>query len=115
MKSSLPSPFVLTSEYAALSEWYSAQHAVRCLWAIKPVTGHRPRILLAIDPTPDGDETLPRWIAKQHAWSRELRVCMGNDVDLELVDAPASDSFDTVGSGTLLAAFCWREPAVDAP
>lgn len=55
----------VSPESAALAAWYHP--AVRHLWAIKNAQGLR--VIVRLEPTLDGDDTLPGWIANNRASS----------------------------------------------
>ena len=121
MKVSLgASPSEANPYASALGGWYASHPMVRYLWAFRKSTGdeqsdiHRIRVIFVIDPTLDGDETSPVWIANAHKWARELRACMGSEVELELLETPLQDEVELDGEGDLVAALSWREPCTSA-
>ncbi|MGJ0223460.1 hypothetical protein ACQUZK_08655 [Streptococcus pyogenes] len=115
-------PYLDTVRHAsttkALARWYDERAAVLRLWAILPEaaadgTTVRPlRVLLLLQPSPDGNDTAPAWVAHGPAWSRELEQRLARAVQLECIDAGVADSFEIDGDGALLASLCWRDPTV---
>jgi hypothetical protein len=95
-------------ESAALATWYDAHAQVRHLWAVRDSTGLR--IIVTLEPTADGDDIYPIWIANRQAWARELRQCVGQSVRLEHTDAPAFGGIEADGESRVLAVVSWRDP-----
>jgi hypothetical protein len=95
----------------ALGDWYASHAMVRCLWAVKQPPDCGPdttRVIVVIDPTPDGDETSPIWIARGRAWAHELGACLNSQVDIELLERPLLAEIEIEGDGQLVAVQCWR-------
>jgi hypothetical protein len=78
------------------------------LWAIED--SHRVRIIVTLEPTHDGDDTYPAWIANSHAWAHELQLHIGSPVTLELVDEPSCEAIERQGGGIIVSDLCWRDP-----
>jgi hypothetical protein len=95
-------------ESAALSSWYSSRPEIRRLWAIRDDEGLR--VLVHLEPTNDGDDTHPAWMANSRAWLDELQSHTGSDVRLEQVDEVREIESDA--DGVVVAAFSWRDPSV---
>jgi hypothetical protein len=93
-----------------LAEWYAQHSAVRRLWAIKESRGMR--VIIALEPTHDGDDIYPAWLANGHQWAQELEFRMNAPVELEVTDEPAVEEFAAVG-GVLLAELSWRDPGLE--
>lgn len=90
-----------------LARWYDGQPAVLRLWAVRPpALDAALRVLIVLQPWPDGDETRAAWMAHGAAWQRDLQQHLPCAVQLECLDV----SFvDAAGQGTLLAEFSWRD------
>ena len=88
-----------------LAKWYAAHSAVRRLWAIRESQGMR--VIVTLEPTHDGDDIYPAWLANGHEWAHELQVRMRRTVQLERVDEV---SFERLTSDSLLADLSWRDP-----
>jgi hypothetical protein len=99
----------VSPESAALAAWYDSHSAVRHLWAIKNAQGLR--VILRLEPTLDGDDTLPGWIANSRAWAHELRLRTHESVQLEAIDELLTDGIE-VTEGIIVAALGWRDPTV---
>ena len=65
-----------------LARWYATHAPVRRLQAVE----EHPALLvvLTLEPTSDGDDTLPVWFAKSSEWATDLRAITQRDVRLRL-------------------------------
>jgi len=96
----------------ALCSWYAARPAVRRLWVIRPEApagGSALRVILMLEPSPDGDDPSPRWMADGARWATELSEQLAIQVLLERIDGPVPEEFEIDGEGVLLAALGWRD------
>lgn len=92
----------------ALARWYAAHSSVRNLWAIDYPDALT--VFVRLEPTSDGDETLPVWLAKNDAWSNDLRACTNRDVQLRLIVTDVlPESYIDTGSA-MIAELSWRDP-----
>ncbi len=91
-----------------LAEWYASHALVRRLWAIRDTEGLR--VLVTLEPTPDGDDTHPAWIANREAWVHELQSYADSTVRLEQIE---HDEVELEAEGVLVAAFSWRDPTME--
>lgn len=110
MNRSLDAPFHCgqgnTAEAAVLATWYASHAVVRRLWAIEEIDAIR--IIVKLEPTSDGGDTLPAWLANNWAWAQELRSRMHRTVHLEMIGAsPIESVFDR--DRTLITEISWRE------
>ncbi|MBM0104750.1 hypothetical protein JM946_08325 [Steroidobacter sp. S1-65] len=103
---SLPEPRP-TDIATALEDWYCDHAAIRHLWAVE--TPSALVISVRLEPTADGDDPLPVWLAHQHLWSKDLRVRTQREVQLKLIIA---DTFPTGAdsSSAIVAELSWRDP-----
>lgn len=102
-----PEPGCATS--TALARWYAEQPAVRRLWAIRAAEEPMLRVIVMLEPSPDGDEISPAWMAHGSRWARDLRERLAGAVQLERIDGPLPDEFEIDGDGAVLSALCWRD------
>ena len=93
----------------ALARWYAEQPAVRRLWAIRATDEPMLRVIVLLEPSPDGDEISPAWMAHGSRWARDLRERLAGAVQLERIDGPLPDEFEIDGEGAVLSALCWRD------
>jgi hypothetical protein len=56
----------------------TARGAVRRLWAFKASQGMR--IIVTLEPTHDGDDICPAWLANGYEWARKLQLRMARAV-----------------------------------
>lgn len=96
---------------AVLDEWYSSHSAVRRMWAIEE--SKRFRIIVALEPTLDGDDTRPIWLANSRAWTLELQRLTDRPVQLDLIDEPSSMEPAVYTDGLLVADLLWRDAGED--
>jgi len=104
-----------TLDFDALRSWYDGKPSVRRLWAIRPeedseATGLR--VILMLEPSPDGNDPSPRWMAHGPQWAMELTERLSGTVQLERIDGPLPDEFEIEGEGVLLSALSWRDPTL---
>ena len=93
-----------------LAKWYAAHSAVRRLWAISD--SQRMRIIVTLEPTNDGDDIYPAWLANGGDWERELQLRLGGPVQLEVADEPFRGEFAAGLDAVLVAELFWRDPTV---
>ena len=96
-----------TAAFVVLAKWYAAHSAFRRLWAIKE--SQRMRVIVMLEPTHDGDDIYPAWLANGHEWARELQAQMDAPVQLEVMDQPFLAELAGGGDGALVAELFWRD------
>jgi hypothetical protein len=99
---------MLTRDSDALSAWYNSRPEIRRLWAIRDTQGLR--VVIHLEPTNDGNDTNPAWMANSRAWVDELQLHTGGDVRLEQIDEV--EEIESDAEGVVIAAFSWRDPSV---
>ena len=109
LTSSLEAPEPVCATSSALARWYAEQSAIRRLWAIRPTDDTALRVIVMLEPSLDGDEISPAWMAHGSRWARELREQLNAAVQLERIDGPLPDEFEIDGDGVVLSALCWRD------
>ncbi|MDP9890969.1 hypothetical protein J2W32_000065 [Variovorax boronicumulans] len=115
LTSSLEAPEPVCATSSALARWYAEQSVIRRLWAIQSSDGPTLRVIVMLEPSPDGDEISPAWMAHGSRWARDLRERLADAVQLERIDGPLPDEFEIDGEGAVLTALCWRDStAVEA-
>jgi hypothetical protein len=80
------------------------------LWAISE--SQCLRVIVALEPTHDGDDIYPAWLANSHEWARELQFRMDGPVQLEVMDAPLLAEFVAGANGILVAELFWRDSSM---
>jgi hypothetical protein len=94
----------------ALTQWYAAHSAFRRLWAIQE--SQRMRVVVMLEPTNDGDDIYPAWLANGQQWARELESRIAEPVQLEVVDEPFAAEFVAGIDGLLVAELFWRDSSL---
>ncbi len=90
----------------ALAKWYGARASIRQLWAIDRSAALE--VLVALEPTPDGGDTLPIWFANKRYWTCELQELARRDVQLKLVVLDDFGEFYTDPDANVIAEMKWR-------
>ena len=93
--------------FAALVKWYASHSAFRRLWVIKE--SQRVRVIVMLEPTHDGDDIYPAWLANGHDWARELQSQIDAPVQLEVMDQPFLAELAGGLEGALVAELFWRD------
>ena len=101
----------VTGAFFALAMWYAAHRAVRRVWAFSE--GQTLRVVVMLEPTRDGDDISPIWLANSSIWAHDLQTRLNTPVQLEATDEPliADSSIDGVDS-LVVADLSWRDPAM---
>jgi hypothetical protein len=99
-----------TAALVVLTKWYAAHSSVRRLWAIKD--WQRLRVIVALEPTHDGEDIYPAWLANGHEWAHELQLRMDVPVQLEVMDEPYLAEPAAGVDGVLVAALFWRDSSM---
>jgi hypothetical protein len=95
---------------ADLAKWYTSQSIIRRLWAIEEIDVIR--IVVTLEPTPDGDDTHPAWLANSRAWAQELRLRLQRTVRLQVINEPSLHVESSCDEhSTLIAEVSWRDPS----
>ena len=110
---SVTTPRNITAESLALALWYDCHPLVRRLWGIKVAQGLR--VIVAIEPTLDNDDTFPSWLAKTETWVRELRSTTGSCVQLELINDLPWGGVEMDPGSVLIADLFWRDATLNQP
>ena len=105
----IPDPSLndVSAALVVLSKWYAARSAVRRLWAIRE--SQRMRVIVTLEPTHDGNDIYPAWLANGHEWAHELQLRMDVPVQLEVTDEPFLAEPAAGVDGILVAALFWRD------
>lgn len=101
---------VLVAEHdfaAALAKWYASHPSIRHLWAIEDSVALK--ILVTLEPTADGDDTLPVWLARSDDWANDLRMLAGRKVQLRLLVADALVESYVKPDAVTITEVSWRD------
>lgn len=88
---------------AALERWYADHSSIRRLWAVEDSSALL--VYITLEPSSDGDDALPVWLANQHDWANDLKHVTHRDVQLKLI---ASGTLDETYEATI-AELSWRD------
>ena len=101
-----------TAAAAVLAKWYASHSVVRRLWAIEEIEVIR--VVVTLEPTHDGDDVQPAWLANSRTWAQELQLRMHRTVRLEMINEPShiESSFDR--DSALITEMSWRDPGIAA-
>ena len=91
----------------ALAKWYADHSSIRRLWATADAIALR--ILVVIEPTSDGDDTLPIWLANRHWWTNDLQLRLKREVQLQLVVSGSAGELDADGDAVTIVDVSWRD------
>jgi hypothetical protein len=97
----------MTALAVALASWYANQSSVRRLWAIEGSVALK--ILIALEPTADGGDILPVWLANHSAWLNDLRMLAQREVELQPLAADALIDAFVNPDAIKIADVRWRE------
>jgi hypothetical protein len=89
------------------AQWYRAHASIRRLWAVQNDVGLK--VCIALEPTSDGGDALPLWLAMSGAWRSDLQSICECDIQLELVEPDVPSSSDLTDDGLIVAKVDWRE------
>jgi hypothetical protein len=109
-ESSLNIGALATTASKAPAHWYASYSTVRRLWAIEGSGGIR--VIVALEPTHDGDDTSPVWFANCHAWAIELQAHLRRPVLWEQIDEASVEDIENDDGGVIVADLCWRDPCL---
>ena len=99
----------LTQVATALRKWYDANPDVRRLRATQHASAIH--VFIELEPTPDGDDTLPVWLANSDRWTSDLRSLTNCDMRLEMFVSAAFDESDVDSDTATIAELSWRDPS----
>jgi hypothetical protein len=91
----------------ALARWYADHASIRRLWAVEDSTALV--VFVALEPSSDGDDSLPTWLANQHGWAQDLRRVTQRDVHLQLIVSGVRDEPDIDADTVMIAELSWRD------
>ena len=94
-------------DVAVLAEWYASHSVVRGLWAMEESGAIR--IIVTLEPTLDGDDTAPAWLANSSSWAHDLELRTHRSVRLQMIN-DHSHIASVRDLNALIAAISWRDP-----
>src|SRR5688572_11023400 len=100
----------VTAAFLMLDKWYAAHPSIRRLWAVQE--SQRLRVIVTLEPTHDGDDIYPAWVANGHNWAHDLQSRMDRPVELEVMDEPSLAELPADVDGVLVAEVFWRDSSM---
>jgi hypothetical protein len=100
----------VTAAFLVLDKWYAAHPSIRRLWAVQESQGLR--VIVTLEPTHDGDDIYPAWVANGHNWAQDLQSRMDASVELEVMDEPSLARLPIGVNGVVVAELFWRDSSV---
>ena len=100
----------------SLASWYDGCAEVRGFLAThrsEALPAGKLRILVVLEPTADGSDVLPVWMANAPRWVGLLKERTGREVSMELVQDLPPIGVEPVRGEAIIAAGRWRDPTVD--
>jgi hypothetical protein len=70
------------------------------------------RVIVTLEPTHDGDDIYPAWLANGQEWASELQLRMEGPVQLEVTDEPFPAEIAARVDGILVATLFWRDSSM---
>ena len=96
-------PEVLTP----LTRWYAVHSSIRRLWVLEDSTALI--VCVALEPTSDGDDPLPIWLANHDEWLNDLRRTTQREVELKLIISGALAEHYVNADAVEIAELRWRD------
>lgn len=90
-----------------LAKWYAAHASVRRLWAVENQDALT--VFVALEPTSDGDDAFPIWLANSREWVGDLGARTNRDVELKLIVSDGFEEADVAAGATKIADLRWRD------
>lgn len=103
----ITTPESVTADALALATWYAGNPAIRRIRGVEEA--QRLRVIVALEPTHDGNDIYPSWLAHCHAWARDLQQLTGKAVQLELAGESPLDGIEFHADSTFVADVSWRD------
>jgi hypothetical protein len=97
----------MTAIPTTLARWYAAHSSVRRLWAVE--AGDALTVFVSLEPTSDGDDPLPLWLANSQDWADDLTARASRDVQLKLIASGVFEESDVDTGAELIAELSWRD------
>lgn len=91
----------------ALAQWYAAHASIRRLWAIDDQDALR--VFVTLEPTSDGEDTLPVWLAMNDDWANDLRARTQREVQLQLIISGGFEAPHVDTDAPMIAELSWRD------
>lgn len=91
----------------SLAKWYDAHASVRRLWAVEE--GSLLAVYVSLEPTSDGEDALPVWLAMKQKWTTDLTAMISREVQLRFVTSDVLSPSYVSDDPVIVAEVNWRE------
>lgn len=91
-----------------LASWYAAHASIRRLWAVEDEDALL-SVFVTLEPTSDGDDPLPVWLAKSDDWASDLSALTHREVQLNLIVSGTSERSYVDTDAAMIAELSWRD------
>lgn len=95
----------MTDVSTTLARWYADHSSIRRLWAVDEPEALV--VFVALEPSSDGDDALPVWLANQQGWTHDLRRATERDVQLKLLASFEDPAIDA--DAVTVTQLSWRD------
>jgi hypothetical protein len=92
---------------AMLARWYAAHASIRRLWAIEDQDALM--VFVTLEPTSDGADAFPVWLANSHDWADDLKARTHREVELKLIASDMFEEFRINPRSDMIAELSWRD------
>src|SRR5687767_2412709 len=103
----LPEGFDMQELPATLARWYAAHSSIRRLWAVEDREALI--VFVTLEPTSDGADAFPVWLANSNDWADDLRVRTHREVQLQLIVSDMFEATDVNSGRAVIAELSWRD------
>lgn len=97
----------MTAIPTTLARWYAAHASIRRLWAVEAPDALI--VFVSLEPTSDGNDPLPLWLAKSQDWANDLTARASREVQLKLIASGVFEESDVDPDASLVAELSWRD------
>ena len=98
----------VTQISAALANWYAAHSSIRRLWALDSPA--ELLVFITLEPTSDGDDALPVWLANNQDWAVDLQSHTHREIQLRLIASGVLETSYVDADAAMIAELSWRDP-----
>lgn len=90
-----------------LARWYAAHSSIRRLWAIEDRDALI--VFVTLEPTSDGEDPLPVWLARHRDWTHDLTTRTHRQVQLQLIVSGVFEQSHANTDAAVIAELSWRD------
>ena len=97
----------MTNVSNALARWYADHSSIRRLRAVDESDALV--VFVTLEPSSDGDDALPVWLANRHSWTHDLKRATERDVQLKLLVSDVFEDSDSDTDAVTITELSWRD------